>query len=87
MFGVSDGLVTNVSLILGVDPDFQGRGLGRALTLAGLRHLGTRGVPEALLYVEEANTAALALYRSLGFAEHHRETLHEAAVPPASDVR
>lgn len=59
--------------VIGVDPDFQGRGLGRALTLAGLDHLAARGVPEAMLYVEGSNVAALALYRSLGFTEHHHE--------------
>lgn len=67
--------------VIGVDPDFQGRGLGRALTLAGLDHLATRGVPEAMLYVEGTNVAALALYRSLGFVEHHRETVYRAEVP------
>ena len=68
--------------VIAVDPDFQGRGLGRALTVAGLDHLATRGVPEAMLYVEGANVAALTLYRSLGFAEHHRETAYEAEVAP-----
>jgi mycothiol synthase len=66
--------------VIGVDPDFQGRGLGRALTLAGLDHLATRGVPDAMLYVEASNVAALALYRSLGFVEHHRETVYQADV-------
>ncbi len=66
--------------VIAVDPDFQGRGLGRALTVAGLDHLANRGVPEAMLYVEGANVAALTLYRSLGFAEHHRETAYEAEV-------
>ncbi len=59
--------------VIGVDPAFQGRGLGRALTLAGLGHLTTRAVPTAMLYVEATNTPALVLYRSLGFTEHHRE--------------
>lgn len=67
--------------VIGVDPDFQGRGLGRALTMAGLDHLATRGVPEAMLYVEATNVAALALYRSLGFTEHHRETVYVRPAP------
>lgn len=69
--------------VIGVDPDFQGRGLGRALTVAGLEHLATRGVPGAMLYVEGSNVAALALYRSLGFTEHHRETVYTVALRPA----
>lgn len=73
--------------VIGVDPDFQGRGLGRALTVAGLDHLATRGVPEAMLYVEGSNVAALALYRSLGFTEHHRETAYQAQVAPAPGAR
>lgn len=71
--------------VIGVDPDFQGRGLGRALTVAGLDHLATRGVPEAMLYVEETNIAAMALYRSLGFTEDHRETVYAAQPAPAAE--
>ena len=53
--------------VVGVDPDHQGRGLGRSITLAGLRWLRARGLPQAMLYVEADNGPALAVYRSLGF--------------------
>ncbi|MGC8472670.1 MAG: mycothiol synthase [Acidimicrobiales bacterium] len=72
--------------VIGVDPDYQGRGLGRALTRVGLGHLATRGVPTAMLYVESANTPALVLYRSLGFTEHHREVQFTGEVEPGAQV-
>jgi mycothiol synthase len=53
--------------VVGVDPDAQGGGLGRALTLAGLRHLRDRGVRETILYVESDNKPAVAVYTRLGF--------------------
>lgn len=53
--------------VVGVDPGAQGRGLGRALTLAGLHHLADRGLRVTILYVEGDNAAAIATYRRLGF--------------------
>ena len=52
---------------MGVRPDQQGRGLGRALTVAGLRYLRDAGLGTAMLYVESDNEAAMAVYRGLGF--------------------
>lgn len=53
--------------VVGVAPHHQGRHLGRALTLAGLHHLRHRGLPQAMLYVDADNTAAIGTYASLGF--------------------
>jgi len=53
--------------VIGVNPDDQGRGLGRALTVAGLDHLHGRGIDVGMLFVDAANTPAVGLYRALGF--------------------
>lgn len=52
---------------LAVGPDFQGLGLGRALLRAGLAHLRRRGCEDVILWVDEANAAAVRLYVSEGF--------------------
>lgn len=66
--------------VIGVDPDHRGRKLGLALAVAGLGHLAAQGIAVAMLYVEATNEPALALYRSLGFREHHRETRYAGTV-------
>ena len=53
--------------VIAVDPDGQGRGLGRELTVAGLESINARGVANGILYVDADNTAAVTLYLSLGF--------------------
>jgi len=55
--------------VVAVDPAAQGRGLGKAVTAAGLAHLASLGVRRIILYVESDNTAAIATYSRLGF-EH-----------------
>jgi mycothiol synthase len=57
--------------VIGVDPDHQGTGLGRTLTVAGLAWQWEHHRPPiGVLYVEHDNTPAVALYERLGFSVH-----------------
>jgi mycothiol synthase len=62
--------------IMGVSPKFQGRGIGRAVTIAGLKHLRYEGIFSAMLYVDADNESAIKLYKSLGFTEWGRDVLY-----------
>ena len=61
--------------VVGVDPGERGTGLGRALTLTGLRHLRHLGLPDAMLYVDADNTSAIGLYKSLGFTRWETDVM------------
>ena len=62
--GEPDGPLGEI-YVIGVDPDRQGIGLGRALTVGGLEHLSRdRHCPTGMLYVDGANPPALGLYRA-----------------------
>jgi mycothiol synthase len=63
-----------------VDPDVQGQGLGRRLVLAGLDWLTARGIPTAMLYVDESNTGAVHLYEGLGFTVDHLDRAYVGEV-------
>ena len=52
---------------IGVDPDYQGRGIGRRMMNDLLDFAGPDGV--VFLEVRIGNTAAIALYESLGFEQ------------------
>lgn len=54
-------------LMIGVDPPYRGKGIGRRLMMAGLAHLRSKGLKIVELTVDSENKAARALYESLGF--------------------
>ncbi|MEE9399016.1 MAG: GNAT family N-acetyltransferase [Dehalococcoidales bacterium] len=66
--------------MLGVDPDYRDRGIGRIALVAGLNYLQSSGVQVAELTVDSENRAARALYHSVGFKEWSRSLWYEKAV-------
>lgn len=61
---------------VGVVPEAQGSGLGRALTVTGMQYLRGLGLSQVLLYVEETNAAAVRLYESLGFTRWDADVMY-----------
>ncbi|MFC1912935.1 GNAT family N-acetyltransferase [Chloroflexota bacterium] len=53
--------------MLGVDPTYRGKGVGKKALLAGLAHLQDKGLTVAELTVDSKNKVACALYRMVGF--------------------
>ena len=72
--------------VVGLDPAYQGRGLGPLLTLAGLHYLRSRGVEEVMLYADAANAPALATYAKLGFATTLVDVMYAAAADQTGDT-
>jgi mycothiol synthase len=52
---------------VGTHPDFQGKGLGKAVMAEGLRRMQAAGMRRAVVGFDPNNVAALALYTSMGF--------------------
>ena len=68
--------------VISVDPDFGGRGLGRALTAAGFDWLHReRGMEVGMLYVDVNNTPATKLYADLGMVRHHGDVAYYGEIP------
>jgi mycothiol synthase len=68
--------------VVGVDPAYQGRGLGGPLTALGLAHLASLGLPEVVLYVDGDNQAAIRTYTATGFRSIMVDAMYSRAVHP-----
>ena len=53
--------------MLGVDPDYRGKEIGKRVLLAGLARLKSKSLQVAELSVDSENKVACALYKSIGF--------------------
>jgi len=53
--------------VVGVDPEYIGHGIGRAVSIAAMNYLFAKGIREVMLYVDADNKKGLKLYESLGF--------------------
>ena len=68
-------------MMIGIDPDAAGHGLGRKLMLAGLDHLHRRGFEWSMLYVDATNVRAVKLYVDLGFVVNRIERRYDSQPP------
>jgi mycothiol synthase len=66
--------------VVGVDPAYQGLGIGRTITILGLVHLRDRGLTRAMLYVDADNSAAVATYSRLDFAQFAVDIMYSRIV-------
>ncbi|HSB66218.1 MAG TPA: GNAT family N-acetyltransferase [Anaerolineales bacterium] len=62
---------------VGTHPDFQRKGLGRAVMMEGLRRLQERGAKSAIVSTYEDNLAGIKLYEAAGFQQVHRLGTYE----------
>ena len=66
---------------IGVDPRFQGTGLGREIVVAGYDYLATsHRAPRGTLWVDESNRPAVKLYEGLGLRADHRNREYSRGV-------
>ncbi len=53
--------------MMGMDPDYRKKGIGKEILLKGLHHLKGKGIKIVELTVDSENQAACSLYESVGF--------------------
>jgi mycothiol synthase len=66
--------------VVGVDPAYQGMGLGTAVTVLGLTYLRDQGLTEAMLYVDGDNRAAVSTYARLAFTRSAADIMYSRIV-------
>ena len=65
---------------VGTHPDFQRKGLGKAVMTAGMRFLQSKGMGATRICVIADNLPAIKLYESVGFRLVNKLLLHQKAI-------
>ncbi|MBI4830744.1 MAG: GNAT family N-acetyltransferase [Candidatus Lindowbacteria bacterium] len=65
--GCKSGALTGRIHMMGVAPEFRGRGLGRHILSSGLKYLASKGYSTVELTVDCENEAACSIYERVGF--------------------
>jgi len=73
--------------MIGTEPDYRGRGLGKRMLLTGLTYLKDKGVTVVELTVDSENTVAYNLYQSTGFSVASSTLWYEKAVSQDTAAR
>ncbi len=81
-----DDPATGEIYVIGLDPNYQGKGLGRSILIAGLEWLAKKGITTCMLYVDLANDSALHLYKSMGFTVDHLERSYVGDIAPSDSL-
>ena len=63
--------------VMAVSKEYEGRSIGKALTITGLNYLKYQGLSSAMLYVDEDNQIAVNLYKSLGFVDSGKDVMYK----------
>ena len=77
---VVDGKRKGRILMIGVDPEYRGKEIGKIALRAGLTYLKNKGVQVVELRVDSENKVARALYRSAGFKTWTSSLCYEKAI-------
>ncbi len=62
--------------VLAVDPSAAGHHLGKSLAILGLAYLKSKGLRDVMLYVDDENASAVAMYTELGFTKFDTDVLY-----------
>ncbi|MCH8223733.1 MAG: GNAT family N-acetyltransferase [Chloroflexi bacterium] len=81
-FEPSEGMSVGYVGMVGVHPDYRGRGLGEVITANGIRLLRDQGAGVVKLEVDRDNKPARRIYRDLGFNSVSETIWYELGLAP-----